>query len=105
MAWIILFASAAAEVIMAICLKHSEGFTRLWWTIICLTVGTAGIWGLGWAMKSLPMGTSYVIWVLASASLILVYAVLTGNESLTPLKTALLIGAVICVAGLKAVSV
>lgn len=63
MAWIILFLAGLCEVGWAIGLKYTEGFTKFWpsvWTIISMAVS---VWLLAIAMKSLPMGTAYSVWV------------------------------------------
>ena len=63
MPWIILVVAGLFEVGWAIGLKYTEGFTRLWpsvWTVAAMIV-SLGLLGL--AMKSLPVGTSYAVWV------------------------------------------
>lgn len=63
MPWIILIVAGLFEIGWAIGLKYTEGFTRLWpsvWTIAAMIV-SLGLLGL--AMKSLPAGTSYAVWV------------------------------------------
>jgi len=62
-AWIVLVLAGLFEVGWAIGLKYTEGFTRLWpsvWTVAAMLV-SVGL--LGVAMKSLPVGTSYAVWV------------------------------------------
>jgi quaternary ammonium compound-resistance protein SugE len=63
MAWLILFFAGLLEIAWAIGLKYTEGFTRLWpsvWTLLALV---ASFVLLGLAMKSLPVGTAYSVWV------------------------------------------
>ncbi|WP_447528455.1 quaternary ammonium compound efflux SMR transporter SugE [Vreelandella sp. TE19] len=63
MSWIILFIAGLLEVGWAIGLKYSEGFTKLWptvWTLFSLVVSFLL---LGLALKTLPVGTAYAIWV------------------------------------------
>ncbi|CBL44172.1 SugE protein [gamma proteobacterium HdN1] len=63
MAWFILLIAGLFEVGWAIGLKYTEGFTRLWptvWTVVSMIIG---LWLLGIAMKSLPVGTAYAVWV------------------------------------------
>lgn len=63
MAWVILVIAGLFETGWAIGLKYTEGFSRFWptiWTILAMTVS---LWLLGIAMKSLPVGTAYSIWV------------------------------------------
>jgi quaternary ammonium compound-resistance protein SugE len=63
MNWIILVIAGLFEIVWAIGLKYTNGFTRLWPTVgtvlaILLSLGLLGI-----AMKSLPVGTAYAVWV------------------------------------------
>lgn len=63
MAWILLLIAGVLEVGWAIGLKYTEGFTRLWPSVFTLGAMTASVVLLGIAMKSLPVGTSYAVWV------------------------------------------
>ncbi len=63
MAWIILFVAGLFEVGWAIGLKNTEGFTRLWPTVWTALANIVSLWLLGVAMKSLPVGTAYSVWV------------------------------------------
>ncbi len=63
MAWILLIVAGLLEVVWAIGMKQSQGFTKLWpsvWTIIAM-LASFGL--LAIAMRSLPLGVSYTIWV------------------------------------------
>jgi quaternary ammonium compound-resistance protein SugE len=60
--------------------------------------------GLAIAMRSLPAGTSYAVWVAIGASLTVGYAMITGAESASVIKAVLMAGVVSCVVGLKVVS-
>jgi quaternary ammonium compound-resistance protein SugE len=63
MAWALLFVAGLLEVGWAIGLKYTEGFTRPWPSAWTLAAMTASVLLLGLAMKSLPVGTSYAVWV------------------------------------------
>jgi len=63
MAWAILIVAGLFEVGWAIGLKYTEGFTRFWPTVGTVAAMIVSIWLLGIAMKSLPVGTAYAIWV------------------------------------------
>lgn len=63
MAWVLLLVAGLFEVGWAIGLKYTEGFTRLWPTVATVTSMVISLGLLGIAMKSLPVGTSYAIWV------------------------------------------
>lgn len=63
MAWVILIIAGLFEVGWAIGLKYTEGFTRLWPTVGTVLSMIVSLWLLGIAMKSLPLGTAYAVWV------------------------------------------
>jgi quaternary ammonium compound-resistance protein SugE len=63
MAWIVLIVAGLFEVGWAIGLKYTEGFTRLWPTVGTVAAMVISLALLGVAMKSLPVGTSYAVWV------------------------------------------
>ena len=63
MAWLLLLVAGALEVGWAIGLKYTEGFTRLWPSVFTGAAMVASVVLLGVAMKSLPVGTSYAVWV------------------------------------------
>ena len=63
MAWIVLVIAGLLEVGWAIGLKYTEGFTRPWPSALTVLSMVASVGLLGWAMKSLPVGTAYAVWV------------------------------------------
>ncbi len=63
MAWVLLVVAGLLEVGWAIGLKYTEGFTRLWPSAFTLFAMLGSVVLLGVAMKSLPVGTSYAVWV------------------------------------------
>ena len=63
MAWLLLVLAGLFEVGWAIGLKYTEGFTRLWPSIGTIAAMIVSLGLLGVAMKSLPVGTSYAVWV------------------------------------------
>lgn len=63
MNWFILFVAGLLEIGWAIGLKYTEGFTRLWPSVGTAASMVASIVLLGLAMKSLPVGTAYAVWV------------------------------------------
>ena len=62
MTWFILFVAGLFEVAWAIGLKYSEGFTRLWISIGTLGAMVLSVVLLGYALKTLPVGTAYAVW-------------------------------------------
>lgn len=101
MAWVVLVASGIFESVWAVALGKSAGLTRLFPTIVFAAALAVSMAGLAIAMKTLPTGTSYAVWVSVGAALTVGYSMLTGDESISVLKMALLLGLVACVVGLK----
>jgi quaternary ammonium compound-resistance protein SugE len=62
-AWIILFVAGLFEIGWAIGLKYTEGFTRLWPTLLTAVALLASMGMLGVAVRYLPVGTAYAVWV------------------------------------------
>lgn len=63
MAWLLLIVAGLFEVGWAIGLKYTEGFTRWWPSVFTLAAMALSVVLLGVAMKSLPVGTAYAVWV------------------------------------------
>jgi quaternary ammonium compound-resistance protein SugE len=62
MAWIYLFAAGLFEVVWAYFMKESEGFSRLAPSAVCVTGMIASVGLLAVAMRTIPLGTAYVVW-------------------------------------------
>lgn len=62
MAWIYLFIAGLLEIVWAIGLKHTEGFTRPGITALTLSAMVASFALLGLALRTLPVGTGYAVW-------------------------------------------
>ena len=62
MAWVILIVAGLLEVGWAVCLKYSNGFTRLWPSVGFAASMFASVYLLGVSLKSLPLGTAYTVW-------------------------------------------
>lgn len=60
--WIILLLAGLLEIVWAIGLKFSDGFTRVIPTLVTLVGALASFWLLAQAMKGLPVGTAYAVW-------------------------------------------
>ena len=104
MAWLILVISGVLEAIWATALGRSEGFTRLGPSVVFGVALVFSMAGLAFAMRTLPIGTSYAIWVGIGASLTVGYAMITGSEGSSVTKVLLIVGIIACVVGLKLVA-
>jgi quaternary ammonium compound-resistance protein SugE len=103
MSWLVLVLSGVLEAVWATALDRSQGFTRLGPSVLFLVALVLSMAGLAYAMRELPVGTSYAVWVGIGAVLTVVYAMITGAESASVVKVLLLGGIVGCVVGLKLV--
>ncbi len=101
MSWIVLVVSGMFEAVWAIALSRSEGFTRLAPSVVFGVALVISMGGLAWAMRELPVGTSYAVWVAIGAVITVVYSMATGQEALTALKVLFLAMIVGGVVGLK----
>ncbi|MEJ7649621.1 MAG: SMR family transporter [Nakamurella sp.] len=101
MSWIILVISGVLEAVWATALGRSAGFSRLTPTIVFGVALVLSMVGLAVAMKQLPVGTAYAVWVGIGAALTVTYAMITGTESASLLKVVLLVVIVGAVVGLK----
>lgn len=104
MAWFILVASGVFEAVWATALGKSDGFTRIGPTAIFFSALVVSMAGLAYAMRTLPTGTSYAVWVGIGAVLTVVYAMAFDGETASPLKMLFLLGIIGCVIGLKSVN-
>ena len=104
MAWLILVVSGVLEAVWATALSKSDGLTQLVPSLVFGVALAMSMVGLAVAMRSLPVGTSYAVWVGIGAVLTVAYAMLTGAESASLAKVVLIAGIVGCVIGLKVIS-
>ncbi|QHK20708.1 QacE family quaternary ammonium compound efflux SMR transporter [Pseudarthrobacter psychrotolerans] len=101
-AWLMLLASAVLEAVWATALGQSDGFTRPLPTLVFGVTATLSMIGLGLAIRSIPLGTAYAVWVGIGAALTVGWAMATGVEPFSMLKVLFIAGIVGCAAGLKA---
>lgn len=101
MSWIILFIAGLLEVVWAIGLKYTHGFTRLTPSVITLTAMIVSIVLLSWAMRSLPVGTAYAVWTGIGAVGAAITGILLLGESASLARIASLALIVAGIIGLK----
>ncbi|MES3032444.1 MAG: quaternary ammonium compound efflux SMR transporter SugE [Gemmatimonadota bacterium] len=97
MAWFILIVAGLFEVGWAIGLKYTEGFTRLWPTVWTIASMAVSLTLLGIALKSLPVGTAYAVWVGIGAVGTVVLGITLLNE---PANAARLVSVALIIAGI-----
>jgi quaternary ammonium compound-resistance protein SugE len=101
MNWILLVLAGLCEVAWAIGLKYTEGFTRPLPTVGTISAMLISIWLLGIAMKSLPVGTAYAVWVGIGAVGTAILGIVLLNESANPARLVSLGVIVAGIVGLK----
>jgi CubicO group peptidase (beta-lactamase class C family)/multidrug transporter EmrE-like cation transporter len=102
-AWLVLVVSGAFEAVWAVALGRSEGFSRLVPSVVFVAALALSMGGLAWAMRTLPVGTSYAVWVGIGATATVAFGMATGEEAVSAVKVLLLLGLVGCIVGLKLV--
>jgi quaternary ammonium compound-resistance protein SugE len=104
MAWLILLLSGMLEVVWATAMKASDGFTKVGPTVLMAAAAFVGFWLLGYAMKTLLLGTAYPIWVGIGAVGTFVLGVVWFGEPVSVLRVAS-VGLIIAgIVGLKVAS-
>jgi quaternary ammonium compound-resistance protein SugE len=98
---VVLVLSGVLEAVWAVALGKSKGFTRLAPSLLFLVGIVLSMGGLAYALRTLPIGTGYAVWVGVGAALTVAYGMASGAESVTAVKVLLLVGLTGCVIGLK----
>lgn len=104
MAWIVLVVSGVLEAVWATALGRSEGFSRPVPTAVFVVSLVLSMIGLAYAMRTLPTGTAYAVWVGIGASLTVLYAMVTGTEPVTFARAVFLLLIITGIVGLKVAS-
>ncbi|WP_114238344.1 quaternary ammonium compound efflux SMR transporter SugE [Dyella sp. C9] len=104
MPWIYLALAGLFEVVWAVGLKYTEGFSRLWPSVITVSAMTASIILLAMAVKTLPIGTAYAIWTGIGAVGAVILGMLLFGDSASPLRLACVGLVVLGMVGLKITS-
>ncbi len=98
MAWIYLFIAGVLEVVWAFYMKQSEGFTRLWPSLITLVAMIISFALLSLSMRTLPLGTAYAVWTGIGAVGVFIVGAWVLNEPLSLMRisaAALIVGGLI----------
>ena len=86
MAWVWLFVAGLFEIVWVIALKYSEGFSKLWPSIMFGVAAWISFALLSQAIRSLPIGTSYAVWTGIGAVGVAVAGILWFGESASPMR-------------------
>ena len=101
MAWLILFVAGLFEVAWAIGLKYSDGFTKLWPSVFTIAAMITSMGLLSFSVKSLPVGTAYVVWTGIGAVGTAILGIFLFNESKEFLRIFFILLIVMGIIGLK----
>ncbi len=97
MTWFILLLAGILEVCWAIGLKYTDGFSRFWPSVVTVIAILASLWLLGIAVKTIPVGTAYTVWVGIGAVGTAILGILLFNEAVSVTR---LISLALIIAGL-----
>lgn len=101
MDWLTLFIAGLLEVVWAVGLKYSHGFTKLWPSIGTIIAMTLSVVLLSIAMRTLPMGTAYAVWVGIGAVGTVIMGIFLFNEPTSAIRLASVALIIIGIIGLK----
>ena len=101
MAWVVLVLAGLFEIGWAIGLKYTAGYTRLWPSIGTVLGMVISVGLLGVAMKSLPVGTAYAVWVGVGAVGTAILGIVLFGEAANAGRIASLVLIVVGIVGLK----
>lgn len=104
LAWALLVVAGVLEVVWALGLKYSDGFTRPVPSVIVVAGAAASFWLLSLAMRVLPAGTAYAVWVGIGAAGTAVLGMVLLGEPATAARLACIVLIVAGVLGLKVLS-
>lgn len=104
MAWIVLVAAGLFEIVWAVGLKYTEGFTRLWPTVGTALALIASMTLLGLALRTLPLGTAYAVWTGIGTVGTAVLGIVLFREPATALRLVCIALIVAGIVGLKVAS-
>jgi quaternary ammonium compound-resistance protein SugE len=101
MAWVLLGLAGLAEIGWVIGLKYSEGFSRAGWSAFTVVALAVSMLLLGWAVKTLPIGTAYAVWTGIGAAGAAIAGLMLFNESAAPARIFFIVLIIAGVVGLK----
>jgi quaternary ammonium compound-resistance protein SugE len=103
MAWAMLLGAGLLEIVWAVALKQADGFTRFWPSAIGLAASVASFCGLAMALRTLPVGTAYAVWVGIGAVGVVNAGMLAFGDSASPLRLGFVALILVGIVGLRIV--
>lgn len=104
MSWLILVLSGVCECVWAVALDKSQGFSQPLPTVIFVVAMILSMLGLSHAVRDIPLGIAYSVWVGIGATLTFVSSAVFSGEGTTPLQVVFICGLIACIVGLKLTS-
>jgi quaternary ammonium compound-resistance protein SugE len=104
MAWLLLTVAGIFEIVFALSMKWSEGFTRLGPALLTVVAGLSSVFLLSYSLRTLQVGTAYAVWTGIGAAGTAILGIVILGDSMAPMRVlciALILAGVI---GLKLVS-
>jgi quaternary ammonium compound-resistance protein SugE len=101
MSWVYLFLAGVLEIVWAVGLKYTEGFTRLWPSVITIAVAWLSFYLLALAVKTIPVGTGYAIWTGIGAAGVAILGMVLFGEPATLARFFFLALIIVGIVGLK----
>lgn len=101
--WIVLVFAGLMETVWAVALGKCDGLSKPLPVVIFVVGLTLSMLGLAYAMRSLPTGVAYSVWVGIGAAGTVIFGMVSGDEPSSPIKIALIACLIACVVGLKLV--
>jgi len=101
MAWLLLAVAGLLEIIWAVGLKYTEGFTRLWPSVVTIIAMVASVYLLALAVRTIPIGTGYAVWTGIGAAGTAILGIVLLGESRDAMRLLCVALIVVGVVGLK----
>jgi quaternary ammonium compound-resistance protein SugE len=101
MSWIYLFIAGLFEIGWAVGLKYTEGFTKLWPSIITIATMILSFYFLSTAVKTIPIGTAYAIWTGIGAVGTAILGIILFGESKEFMRMFFILLIIVGIVGLK----
>jgi quaternary ammonium compound-resistance protein SugE len=101
MSWALLIFAGLLEIVWALAIKQSDGFTRLWPSVVCVVAAVASFVILAMVVRHLPVGTAYAVWAGIGAVGVTIASVVMFSDALTPLRMTFIAMIVVGLVGLR----
>ncbi|WP_454788849.1 DMT family transporter [Mycolicibacterium lutetiense] len=101
MSWALLVFAGLLEIMWALAIKQSDGFTRLWPSVVCVVAAVASFVILAMVVRHLPVGTAYAVWAGIGAVGVTIAGVVMFSDALTPLRMTFIAMIVVGLVGLR----